>query len=105
MAWVYGASAVIALIGTSLRRRPGPLATVAATLGSGFLFYAVTNFGVWAAGDLYPRTAAGFAACYIAALPFYGNQIAGDLIFSGALFGLYRVGTTVYARYRPQTTE
>ena len=27
--------------------------------------------------------------CYVAALPFWGRTLAGDLFFSGALFGIY----------------
>jgi hypothetical protein len=38
-------------------------------------------------GDMYPRTLAGLAACYAAALPFLRNQVAGDLLYTGVLFG------------------
>jgi len=104
MGWVYGTSVLIVLIGTLLKRRPSVLATVLATLGSGALFYAVTNFGVWAGGHLYPRTLAGLATCYVAGLPFYRNQVVGDLAYTGALFGLYWFGLAIHARYRVHPT-
>jgi hypothetical protein len=104
MGWVYGTSAVIVLIGTLLKRRPGVLPTGLATIGSGALFYAVTNFGVWAGGHLYPRTLDGLATCYVAGLPFYRNQVIGDLIYTGALFGLYSFGMAIHARYRVHPT-
>ncbi len=103
--WVYGTSAVIVLIGTLLKRRTGVLATLLATLGSGVLFFGVTNFGVWASGRLYPATLAGLVTCYIAGLPFYRNQLFGDLAYAGALFGLYWFAIAIHARYRVQPTH
>ena len=87
MIWVYASFVLIGCIGLSLRnrRRAGPI--IAATLASSLLFYAVTNFGVWAAGVLYPRTAAGFLECYVAAIPFFGNTLLGDGVYSAVLFG------------------
>lgn len=99
MAWVYGTAAAIVVLGRALRRRAGVSATLAATLGGGFAFYAVTNFGVWTAGQLYPRTWAGLASCYAAGLPFYRNQVAGDLFFTAVLFGLHWLGRSVHERY------
>jgi len=101
IAWVYGASGLVVLAGTWLKRRPTAAATAIAAIGGGFLFYAITNFGVWAGGQLYPRTLSGLADCYVAGLPFYRNQLAGDLVYTAVLFGLHRAGTTVYAHYRP----
>ncbi len=66
------------------RRRPAPVAL--ACLSASTLFFAVTNFGVWAAGALYPRTPAGLLECYALALPFFGNTILGDAFCTGALF-------------------
>jgi len=51
---------------------------------SSTLFFLVTNFGVWLIG--YPHTLMGLISCYTLALPFFGNTILGDLIFTGALF-------------------
>src|SRR6266851_2354404 len=104
MAWVYGTSVLIVLIGTLLKRRTGVLTTLLATLGSGILFFGVTNFGVWAGGHLYPRTLAGLATCYVAGLPVYRNQLVGDLAYVGALFGLYWFGMAIHARYRVHPT-
>ena len=52
-------------------------------LGSSFLFFLVTNFGVWYLG--YPNTLAGLVSCYTLALPFFVNTIIGDLFFTHAL--------------------
>lgn len=58
-----------------------------ATLGAVF-FFLLSNFGVWLEGLLYPHTFEGLLACFIAALPFFGMTLAGNLLFTLALFGL-----------------
>ncbi len=84
---VYSSFLVSVHIGFLLReRRSVPRVAGAALLGS-VQFFVVTNFAVWAAGGLYPRTGAGLAACYAAAIPFFRNALAGDLLCAGVLFG------------------
>jgi len=58
-------------------------------LSSSLLFFLATNFAVWALSPLYPPSAAGLLDCYIAALPFLRNMLAGDLFWSLVLFGVY----------------
>jgi hypothetical protein len=61
----------------------------AAAVGS-LQFFLITNFAVWLRfGTAYPHTLNGLAACYVAAIPFYGYTLAGDLLYTGALFGLH----------------
>ena len=38
---------------------------------------------------MYPKTSEGLLACYTAAIPFFWNTMAGDLVFTGLLFGGY----------------
>jgi hypothetical protein len=68
-------------------RRPLFIPTVLAL--SSLIFFLVTNFVVWAFGPMYPANAAGLAACYVVALPFLGNMLAGDLLWGFVLFGGY----------------
>jgi len=91
MAVVYLSFAVIVGIGLWLRSRRRPLPIAAAALSSSVLFFVVTNFGVWAAGQLYPRTMAGLIACFTAALPFFKNTLEGDLLYTVILFGGFAV--------------
>lgn len=99
MAWVYGATVAVVLLGTLLRQRRGVAPTAAATLIGGAVFYLVTNFGVWASGSLYPKTVEGLVACYVAGIPFYRNQVLGDLFFAALLFGAYALAISARARY------
>ena len=87
MPFVYGSVALIVLLGWAVANRKTPLAIAGAALASSALFFATTNFGTWATGELYPPTLAGLAACYVAAIPFFQNTLAGDLLFSALLFG------------------
>ena len=84
---VYASVAMIVAIGwlVSARRTAGRIALAAVT-GS-VLFYLLTNFGVWASGTMYPKTVEGLVACYVAAIPFFQNSLAGDLFFAALLFG------------------
>lgn len=84
---VYAAFAMIVCIGCRLRARRSAGYVAGAAVASSVLFFVVTNFAVWAFGTLYPKTLEGLAQCYLAAIPFFGNTLAGDLLFTGALFG------------------
>lgn len=87
MAVIYGSFALIVGIGLWLRPRRKPALIAGAVLASSVLFFMLTNFGVWALGDLYPKNWAGLVACYSAALPFFRNGLAGDLLYTLVLFG------------------
>lgn len=73
--------------GMASRRFAGMLPVVVAMVGSSLAFFLITNFAVWAFNGMYPMTAQGLAACYIAALPFLDRTVFGDLAWAGALFG------------------
>ena len=87
MPYVYGSVALVVLIGWAVAKRKTPLAIAGAAVASSVLFFVVTNFGVWLEGIYYPPTLSGLAECYVAAIPFFQNTLAGDLVFSAMLFG------------------
>jgi len=87
MFMVYAAFALIVWMGFALRERATPLPIAGASLAASSLFFTTTNFGVWLSGELYPRTLEGLIACYVAAIPFFGNTIAGSLVYAAVLFG------------------
>ena len=84
---VYGSFALIVCLGFWLRRQRSVARIAGAAVASAVLFFIVTNFGVWAFGTLYPRTAAGLTECYIAAIPFFQNTLSSNLLYAGVLFG------------------
>jgi hypothetical protein len=87
MPFVYGSVALVVLIGWAVAKRMTALTIAGAAVASSVLFFAVTNFGTWLTSGMYPQTLSGLAACYAAAIPFFQNTLAGDLIFSALLFG------------------
>lgn len=91
---VYAAMAWPVVLGPLVRRASGRgslarAATLAGgSLASSLVFFLTTNLACWVLDDgLYPRTAAGLAACYTAALPFYRWMPVGDLVWTAILFG------------------
>lgn len=86
---IYGSLLVNVWIGRKVARTGSPIRIGAAALMCGTQFFLITNFGVWAAGYLYPRTIAGLAACYVAAIPFFERTLAGDLVYTAIFFGVY----------------
>ncbi|MBD77765.1 MAG: hypothetical protein CL840_02335 [Crocinitomicaceae bacterium] len=88
MLWVYASFVVIAALGFILKK-----VNIASVLGGSILsavfFFLFTNFGYWMAGVLYPQTAEGLMACYVAALPFFANTLMSTVLFSAILFGGY----------------
>lgn len=90
MLWVYGSIAFISLLSVSLLNSQSRWTRIAlVSLASSVLFFLVTNFAVWLEAGLYPKTFMGLTDCYLMALPFLANQVAGDLFYSGVLFGAY----------------
>lgn len=84
---VYACMALMALAGRGLARQRGPLKVAAFGLLSAVFFFLVTNFFVWLTQGMYPMTTDGLVACYVAAIPFFQNSLAGVAVYSLALFG------------------
>jgi len=87
MPTVYFSVALIVIIGWVALRRVSPIRVGGAAIASSVLFFMLTNFGTWLSSGFYPRTLAGLEACYIAAIPFFQNTVAGDLFYAAVLFG------------------
>lgn len=85
---VYASLTLNVLIGRWLMSRRSPIRIGAAASAAASQFFLITNFGVWLGSSMYPPTAAGLAACYLAALPFFGRTLAGALFYSALLFGV-----------------
>ncbi len=88
--WLYLAFALVIAIGRFiLHEKIVPGRVVAASLLASTVFFLVSNLYTWMYFPTYPHTPAGLLSCYIAAIPFFGNTLLGDLLFSGVLFGGY----------------
>jgi hypothetical protein len=101
--FVYASFMLNVWIGSRLLRASNSPLRIggAAAIGS-LQFFLITNFAVWIHfPTTYAHTLGGLAACYVAAIPFYGRMLAADLLYSAALFGLHALLTRrVAARER-----
>ena len=84
---VYAALTLPAVAGILMRRFGPARAVVPAALSCSLIFFATTNFAVWAFSGMYSLDMAGLTQCYVAALPFLKYTVAGDLFWAAVLFG------------------
>ncbi len=78
----------ILFLGSAMLKTVKPLKLAAAAVSASVSFFVLSNFAVWAVWPTYPKTAAGLAACYVAAIPFFRSQFASDLIFTAVIFAV-----------------
>jgi hypothetical protein len=93
---VYIAFALIVVIGMTMIRKKKASNILLASFAATVLFYLLTNFAFWMTGAFYALTPAGLAECYIAALPFLGYNLAGNLFYAGVMFGLFELARLRY---------
>lgn len=91
--FTWGAFLLTGLLAWGIRSRPTATRVLAGALGGSLLFFVLTNFGVWVAGGLYPRTIAGLWECYVAAIPFFRGTLVGDLLYTAMFFVGYNAVT------------
>ena len=92
--FTWGSFAIIGLgttIFKKLNNKPANqiLSSIGFAAGSSFLFFAVTNFGVWLQG-WYPATLNGLMTSYAQAIPFYRTMLIGNLILVPAAVAVYQ---------------
>jgi hypothetical protein len=91
-AWIiYLSFALIVVLGIVMLKKVSLKKLIIASVAASVSFFAITNFGVWALGTLYPKTPIGLMECYTAAIPFLQNSLFGDLFFVGQMFGAYEL--------------
>ena len=84
-AWYLAAMALGQIL---LRSRTTVLRVAAGALLGPTSFFVLSNYAVWAGSGMYPRTLGGLGACFMAAVPFYRNDLISTAIVAGAAFGL-----------------
>jgi len=87
---VYGCIALTVWMGTRVQGKPGIINVGILSLASSSIFFLITNLPVWYADiSLYPMTLSGTMQSYTMAVPFFKNQILGDLFYNSVIFGVY----------------
>jgi hypothetical protein len=85
---IYACYLLFGLFGSSIQK-VGISSVGGRAIASSLIFFLVTNFMVWMGSGMYSPDLAGLMTSYVAALPFLQYSIAGDLMYSAALFGGY----------------
>jgi len=93
--FTWGSFALIGLGAMLLRilsNRPKMqiLYSIGFATASSFLFFIVTNFGVWAQG-WYPATWTGLGDCFMSAIPFYRTMLIGNMILVPASITVWQL--------------
>ena len=88
---VYACFALTVFMGSYIANKQSVAKVAGLTLLSSIVFFVFTNLSVWVYFGTYTHDLSGLVACYVAAIPFFRNSVIGDLVFSGALFGIYAV--------------
>jgi len=78
--------AAVLWLGTRLGKKTKWVPVIGAALASSVSFYLLSNFATWASWDLYPKNLSGIMMSYAAGLPFFRHALAGDLLFTTAMF-------------------
>ena len=100
---VYACIALSTVLGFGLRGRVTGGRVLGYSLLGSLLFFVVTNFGTWLGGSMYPPTAAGLSAAYVAGIPFFKWTVLGTLFYSALLFGGFALLRRQVPALRAQT--
>jgi hypothetical protein len=84
-AWYVAAMALGQIL---LRTRTTVVRVVAGALLGPTSFFLLSNYAVWAGSGMYPKTLGGLGACFVAALPFYRNDLISTALVAGLAFGV-----------------
>ena len=93
--WNLGATVAMAACGLLLVGRVtelSPLRVVGTGFAAAFLFFLISNFGVWRTFPgtpdfpAYEQSLGGLVACYAAALPFFRATLVATVTWTAALF-------------------
>ncbi|MCK4799397.1 hypothetical protein KAS31_00285 [Candidatus Parcubacteria bacterium] len=85
--FTWTAFAVIGLFGYASRKVSLPKIglgwkkSIVLALLSSIFFYLYTNFGWWLMSGMYEYSLSGIIRCYYMAIPFFRNNLVGNLIF------------------------
>ena len=88
--FTWGSFVLITLLGFCIKKHKSILVIVSMSFASSFLFYIISNFGVWLLG-WYPHNLKGLISCYIMAIPFLRNFTLATLSYAFIFFGIYEL--------------
>jgi hypothetical protein len=91
MVFVYPSFVLSGLIGLWIKKHKSVNNIILGTFLSSFLFFLITNFGIWFIGDMYPHNVSGLLEEYRMGIPFYRNTLLGDFFYTSVFFVSYEI--------------
>lgn len=91
MGSVYLGFALTVLLGQYLKNKIQFGNIVLGAVAGSTIFFLLTNTAVWAFGTMYTHNLFGLFQSYYMALPFWRNELLGNLFYSGVLIGGYEM--------------
>lgn len=89
---VYFSFGFAVWLGTRIKNSQTVVNIAGMTLLSSIVFFLVTNLPFWYSNlQLYSLDLKGTLESYAMAIPFFKNQLAGDLFYTSVLFGIFYV--------------
>jgi len=87
--WTFLAFGLMIFLGSKTLKKITAINVIGTSISASLIFFLVTNFGSWAVDptNLYTNDLSGLITCMSAGLPFFWNTLAGDLLFTGVMFG------------------
>ena len=90
--WQYAAYILITLFGIFIYKNKINLTNITfGAIGSGIIFFLVSNAGCWVGNSFYAQNFSGLLSCYAAGIPFYKGTLLGDIFYTTILFGGYYI--------------
>ena len=87
---VYACFAFTVVLGIAIKNKQNIFSIFGASLVSSLVFFLITNLPLWYLDlGLYPMTINGTLESYKMAIPFFRNQLVGDLFYNSLLFGIF----------------
>jgi hypothetical protein len=93
---IYACFMINVWIGRRMLRQVTPIRVGLAAFLCSLQFFVLTNLALWVGAvvqhnPIYSADLNGLITCYTLAIPFWGRTLAGDLLFTAAIFGLYEL--------------
>ena len=85
--WTWGSVLIIGFIANYFPNKL--IGRISGALSGAFIFYIVTNFGVWLSGS-YGYTLTGLISCYTLAIPFFGYTVLSTITYSIIIEVIYK---------------
>jgi hypothetical protein len=99
--WVYGAFALMTLVGRWLLKNVTVRSFVLSTLVCVAIHWIITDIGVWYGSKIFLQNLNGYIDCLIVAIPYEWRFLTGTLVYGIIMFGVFEWMQQRYSILKP----